>query len=92
MALDRPEKTEMHFEWNWPSMYSTDGIQWFSFEIESRFRGDHSPGHHVLLCICNLKLLDFGYYNIHHVSHDFDELINRVIYGNQTEGVTNGNV
>ena len=66
---NKPEKIEMYFEWNWPSFgYRVDGIQWFEFLVESRTSGDHSPGHYVLLCICNLKLLDFGYYNIHHVS------------------------
>lgn len=68
---NRPEKTEMYFEWNWPSFgYRMGGIEWFEFEIYSQTSGDHSPGIHVLLCICNLKLLDFGYYNIHHTPDD----------------------
>jgi hypothetical protein len=72
--MARPLKTEMRFEWNWPSFgYMIDGIQWFEFRIESKLDGDHSPGHHVFLCICNLKLLDFGYYNIHHEEYDEDD-------------------
>ena len=71
--MARPLKTEMAFEWNWPTWYLMDGILWFEFRVESRLDGDHSPGHHVFLCICNLKLLDFGYYNIHHEEYDEDD-------------------
>jgi hypothetical protein len=69
--MARPLKTEMAFEWNWPSFgYMMDGIQWFEFRVESKLDGDHSPGHHVFLCICNVKLLDFGYYNTNHEEDD----------------------
>jgi hypothetical protein len=74
---NRPLKTEMHWEWNWPYLYKyTQNLDIFSFDMRITHCGDHSPGFYCSLVICNLKLLDFAYYNIHHAPDElevFDE-------------------
>lgn len=63
----------MYWEWNWPEMWPSDSqITLFDVSSYISFKGDHSPGFHFSLVICNLKLLDFGYYNTHH-EDDWEE-------------------
>ena len=64
---NKPEKTKMYFEWNWPTFWSNrENFTIFDLHIDFQHHGDHSPGFHFGLVIFNLNLLDFGYYNVHH--------------------------
>lgn len=73
-TMNRPLKTEMFFEWNWPTFWGwTHHITIFDFDISYQRDGDHSPGYHCCFIILNLKLLDFGYYNTHHAPDEDDD-------------------
>jgi len=67
----RPSKTKMVWEWNWPTFWSfKHHVQLFDIDGSLSHKGDHSPAFHFLLVVCNLKLLDFGCYNIYHEDED----------------------
>lgn len=73
--MSRPLQTKMAWEWNWPTFWKWTKayqIQLLSFDWNFAVNGDHSPGVWVSLVILNLKLLDFGYYNIYHEEDDED--------------------
>lgn len=62
-------KVKMAWEWNWPHwslISSTVSFTWLLVDFDTNFKGDHAPGIHFVLCICNLYLIDCGYYNIYH--------------------------
>jgi hypothetical protein len=57
----------MYFEWNWPTIWPFKSqVQLFDISCYFTHKGDHAPGFHFSLVICNIKLFDFGYYNTHH--------------------------
>lgn len=64
----RPLSTKMCWEWNWPTRWSTKfgRFNLCSISMDIAWKGDHSPSLHVLVVLCNIVLLDFGYYNLHH--------------------------
>lgn len=44
-----------------------DGMSFFELEVNySRYKGDHNPSFKTQLAICNIMILDFNMYNIHH--------------------------
>ena len=54
-----------------------DGLTAWQFEIDfSWYEGDHCPRFEVMWVILNLKIFEFGIYNVHHAD-DEDELLNQ---------------
>lgn len=65
---------DMGWEWNWPHKLIGDwGTTWFSFNINTSSKGDHSPSLHCSLVILNWCILDFDYHNAYHEVDDEDE-------------------
>ena len=68
--MSLPKKIKMAWEWNWPTFVIYNSIRLIDFSIRFDFSGNHSPGFHVDFLLFNCRLLDFGYYNIHHEDCD----------------------
>jgi hypothetical protein len=61
------QKIDMMWEWNWPrKLFGDWATTIFEFLIYKQNFGDHAPGWHVSFTILNWRILDFGYYNLHH--------------------------
>lgn len=59
-------KRDMAWEWNWPRFHGGSTLTLWYFSGWVNWGGDHAPGFGVSLCILNITLLDFGYYNSYH--------------------------
>lgn len=63
-----PGKIDMRWEWNWPKLMANNGDRFsiINFDIDIRWKGDHSPSLYVHINLMGIRFLDFGYYNRHH--------------------------
>lgn len=62
---------DMGWEWNWPhKLLGGYGTTWFSFDLNTTRKGDHTPSLYCSLIVLNWCLLDFGYYNAYHEVDD----------------------
>lgn len=76
----------MYFEWNWPEFWgwkTADYINLFDVHCAYQKDDDHSPGFHFSMTILNLKLLDFGYYNVYHAPADDTYRVFNPIYSDE---------